>query len=86
MLTIRSVLHSKLRTRLYPDVSQTRLLASRASDRHYADMDANEIRRLIINLIRKGAIMDVDCTCNPRMCRVSVGEPHNESAESLQTT
>jgi phage baseplate assembly protein V len=48
-------------------------------------MDANEIRRLIINLIRKGAIMDVDCTRNPPMCRVSVGDPDGEIAEGLQT-
>jgi phage baseplate assembly protein V len=48
-------------------------------------MDANEIRRLIINLIRKGAIMDVDCARNPPMCRVSVGDPDDANAEGLQT-
>jgi phage baseplate assembly protein V len=48
-------------------------------------MDANEIRRLIINMIRKGAIMDVNHASNPPTCRVSVGDPANTAGEGLQT-
>jgi thymidine phosphorylase len=44
-------------------------------------MDTNEIRRLIINMIRKGAIMDVNHTSNPPTCRVSVGDPDNPTGE-----
>jgi phage baseplate assembly protein V len=36
-------------------------------------MDTNEIRRLLLNLIRKGAIMDVDHSSQPPTCRVSSG-------------
>ncbi|CAE6783717.1 hypothetical protein R69746_04409 [Paraburkholderia aspalathi] len=48
-------------------------------------MDANEIRRLIINMIRKGAIMDVNHASNPPTCRVSVGDPTDPDGEGLQT-
>lgn len=36
-------------------------------------MDTNETRRLLLNLIRKGAIMDVDHSSQPPTCRVSSG-------------
>lgn len=36
-------------------------------------MDANEIHRLIRNLIRKGQVADVDLTSSPPTCRVAVG-------------
>ncbi|WP_175773531.1 phage baseplate assembly protein V [Paraburkholderia phenazinium] len=36
-------------------------------------MDMNETRRLLLNLIRKGAIMDVDHSSQPPTCRVSSG-------------
>lgn len=48
-------------------------------------MDANEFRRLIINMIRKGAIMDVNHASNPPTCRVSVGDPTDPDGEGLQT-
>lgn len=48
-------------------------------------MDANEIRRLIINLIRKGSVMKVDLTSNPPTCRVSVGNADDPDGEGLQT-
>ena len=48
-------------------------------------MDANEIRRLIINMIRKGAIMEVNHDSNPPTCRVSVGDPDDPDGEGLQT-
>lgn len=50
-----------------------------------AGMDANEIRRLIINLIRKGSVMDVDLNSKPPTCRVSVGDPDDPDGEGLQT-
>jgi len=37
-------------------------------------MDTNELRRLILNMIRKGVIMAVDPTSKPPTCRVSSGE------------
>ncbi len=48
-------------------------------------MDANEFRRLIINMIRKGAIMDVNHASNPPTCRVSIGDPDDPDGEGLQT-
>ncbi|WP_176343171.1 phage baseplate assembly protein V [Paraburkholderia bryophila] len=48
-------------------------------------MDANEFRRLIINMIRKGAIMDVNHASNPPTCRVSIGGPDDPDGEGLQT-
>jgi len=37
-------------------------------------MDTNELRRLLLNMIRKGVIMAVDHTCKPPTCRVSSGD------------
>ncbi|WP_181439868.1 phage baseplate assembly protein V [Paraburkholderia silvatlantica] len=48
-------------------------------------MDANEFRRLIVNLIRKGSIADVDLTSNPPTCRVSVGDPDDADNPGLTT-
>ncbi|WP_028217421.1 phage baseplate assembly protein V [Paraburkholderia oxyphila] len=48
-------------------------------------MDANEFRRLIVNLIRKGSVSDVDLTSNPPTCRVSVGDPDNADNPGLVT-
>lgn len=48
-------------------------------------MDANEIRRLLVNLIRKGSVLDVDLTSNPPTCRVSVGDPDDTDNPGLQT-
>jgi phage baseplate assembly protein V len=48
-------------------------------------MDANEFRRLIVNLIRKGSVFDVDLTTNPPTCRVSVGDPDDVDNPGLTT-
>ncbi|MEX4004915.1 phage baseplate assembly protein V [Paraburkholderia sp. EG285A] len=48
-------------------------------------MDANEFRRLIVNLIRKGSVFDVDLTSNPPTCRVSVGDPDDADNPGLVT-
>ncbi|WP_321919810.1 phage baseplate assembly protein V [Paraburkholderia tropica] len=48
-------------------------------------MDANEFRRLIVNLIRKGSVLDVDLTSTPPTCRVSVGDPDDTESPGLQT-
>jgi phage baseplate assembly protein V len=48
-------------------------------------MDANETRRLIVNLIRKGSVIDVDLTSNPPTCRVSVGDPDDADNPGLTT-
>lgn len=48
-------------------------------------MDANEFRRLIVNLIRKGSVADVDLTSNPPTCRVSVGDPDDPDNPGLVT-
>ncbi|RQM46524.1 phage baseplate assembly protein V [Paraburkholderia bannensis] len=48
-------------------------------------MDANEFRRLIVNLIRKGSVFDVDLTSTPPTCRVSVGDPDDTESPGLQT-
>ncbi|MFP6562378.1 phage baseplate assembly protein V [Paraburkholderia sp. B3] len=48
-------------------------------------MDANETRRLIVNLIRKGSVIDVDLTSNPPTCRVSVGDPADTDNPGLTT-
>lgn len=48
-------------------------------------MDANEFRRLIVNLIRKGSVIDVDLTSNPPTCRVSVGDPDDTENPGLTT-
>ncbi|MDR9048892.1 hypothetical protein FEP39_00573 [Burkholderia multivorans] len=45
-------------------------------------MDANEIQRQARNAVRKGSILDVDH--GAALCRVSVGDPDDESG-SLQT-
>ena len=37
-------------------------------------MDANEIQRIIRNLIRKGRITDLDLSAEPPTCRASVGD------------
>lgn len=47
-----------------------------------AGMDANEIQRQARNAVRKGSILDVDH--DAALCRVSVGDPDDESG-SLQT-
>lgn len=49
------------------------------------DMHANEFRRLLINLIRKGSVSDVDFSTDPPSVRVSVGDPDDEHAPGLQT-
>ncbi|WP_321939802.1 phage baseplate assembly protein V [Paraburkholderia sp. J8-2] len=48
-------------------------------------MDANEFRRLIVNMIRKGSVFDVDLTSNPPTCRVSVGDPDDADNPGLTT-
>lgn len=48
-------------------------------------MDSNEIRRLIVNLIRKGSVYDVDLSKNPPMVRVSVGDPDDADHPGLTT-
>ncbi|WP_027794568.1 phage baseplate assembly protein V [Paraburkholderia acidipaludis] len=48
-------------------------------------MDANEFRRLIVNLVRKGSVADVDLTTNPPTCRVSVGDPADADNPGLTT-
>jgi phage baseplate assembly protein V len=48
-------------------------------------MDANEFRRLIVNLIRKGSVADVDLTSHPPTCRVSVGDPDDTVNPGLVT-
>ncbi|WP_321815688.1 MULTISPECIES: phage baseplate assembly protein V [unclassified Paraburkholderia] len=48
-------------------------------------MDANEFRRLIVNLIRKGSVLDVNLTSNPPTCRVCVGDPDDTDNPGLQT-
>lgn len=48
-------------------------------------MDANEFRRLIVNLIRKGQVFDIDLTSTPPTCRVSVGDPDDTESPGLQT-
>lgn len=48
-------------------------------------MDANEFRRLIVNLIRKGSVIDVNLASNPPTCRVSVGDPDDENNPGLTT-
>lgn len=48
-------------------------------------MDANDFRRLVVNLIRKGSIADVDLTSNPPTCRVSVGDPDDTENPGLVT-
>ncbi|MDR5800055.1 phage baseplate assembly protein V [Caballeronia sp. LZ001] len=48
-------------------------------------MHANEFRRLLINLIRKGSVAEVDLSTNPPSVRVSVGDPDDEHAPGLTT-
>lgn len=48
-------------------------------------MDANEFRRLIVNLVRKGSVLDVDLASNPPTCRVSVGDPDDAHNPGLVT-
>ncbi|RAR53895.1 phage baseplate assembly protein V [Paraburkholderia unamae] len=48
-------------------------------------MDANESRRQFINVVRKGAVLDVDLTSNPPTCRVSVGDPDDADNSGLVT-
>ncbi|GAB5098709.1 phage baseplate assembly protein V [Caballeronia sp. HLA56] len=48
-------------------------------------MHANEFRRLLINLIRKGSVSDVDLSTDPPSVRVSVGDPDVEHAPGLKT-
>lgn len=48
-------------------------------------MDANEFRRLIVNLIRKGSVLDVNHKSNPPTCRVSVGDPDDTDNPGLTT-
>jgi phage baseplate assembly protein V len=49
------------------------------------DMDANEICRLIVNLIRKGVVLDVNCASCPPTCRVAVGDATDAQDAGLQT-
>ncbi|MDR5797440.1 MULTISPECIES: phage baseplate assembly protein V [unclassified Caballeronia] len=48
-------------------------------------MDANEFRRLIVNLIRKGSVFAVDLSTNPPTVRVSVGDPEDTNNPGLTT-
>ncbi|WP_409021275.1 phage baseplate assembly protein V [Caballeronia sp. LZ032] len=48
-------------------------------------MDANEFRRLIVNLIRKGSVFAVDLSTNPPTVRVSVGDPDDTDNPGLTT-
>ncbi|MDR5801921.1 phage baseplate assembly protein V [Caballeronia sp. LZ001] len=48
-------------------------------------MHANEFRRLLINLIRRGSVAEVDLSTNPPSVRVSVGDPDDEHAPGLMT-
>jgi len=48
-------------------------------------MDSNEIRRLIVNMIRKGSVSDVDLSTDPPMVRVSVGDPDDADNPGLAT-
>ncbi|WP_338926155.1 phage baseplate assembly protein V [Mycetohabitans endofungorum] len=48
-------------------------------------MDANEICRLIVNLIRKGVVLDVNCASYPPTCRVAVGDATDAQGAGLQT-
>ncbi|TKC83460.1 phage baseplate assembly protein V [Trinickia terrae] len=45
-------------------------------------MDANEIQRLIRNLIRKGRVIDVDFDSKPPKCRVAVGEADDDGLQT----
>ncbi|NRO98122.1 phage baseplate assembly protein V [Paraburkholderia sp. NMBU_R16] len=45
-------------------------------------MDANEIQRIIRNLIRKGRITDLDLSAKPPTCRATVGESGDNSLQT----
>ncbi|SIT76512.1 phage baseplate assembly protein V [Burkholderia sp. b14] len=49
------------------------------------DMDANELCRLIVNLVRKGVVLDVNCASHPPTCRVAVGDVTDAQRAGLQT-
>ncbi|MEJ2769069.1 phage baseplate assembly protein V [Mycetohabitans sp. B46] len=48
-------------------------------------MDANEMCRLIVNLIRKGVVLDVNCASCPPTCRVAAGDATDSGSAGLQT-
>ncbi|POR46746.1 phage baseplate assembly protein V [Paraburkholderia eburnea] len=48
-------------------------------------MDANESRRQLVNMIRKGSVFDINLESVPPTCRVSVGDPDDTDNPGLVT-
>ncbi|WP_027818843.1 phage baseplate assembly protein V [Paraburkholderia bannensis] len=48
-------------------------------------MDANESRRQLVNMIRKGSVFDINLESVPPTCRVSVGDPDDADNPGLTT-